>query len=103
MKFILISLFLLFTGYALAQDSDTLKVDLKLICELNKLETSLKKDKSMTAADLAERIASMKEAGLRSSQAKESLKSISQADPKDTRRLWKQVAKENHIQGINCL
>ena len=79
-----------------------MKTDLKFLCEINKVEKFLSKDKSISAADLAERITSMQEAAFKDQATKNALSAILTMEPSERKNTWRQFAKDNKIK-LNCL
>ncbi len=93
----LFSFLMTFSSAIYAQENSTIKTDLKFLCEINKIEKSLSKDKSIDAADLAERIASMQEAAFKDPATKKALPAILTMAPQDRMKTWKQFAKDNKV------
>lgn len=98
---ILLSLFTA-SSVSFAQDAAVIKTDLKVICQINKMEKALSKDKSINGADLAERIATLKEHGLKDPATKNALSAIATMAPADQIKTWKQFAKDNKV-NVKCL
>ncbi|PIT99892.1 MAG: hypothetical protein COT74_07155 [Bdellovibrionales bacterium CG10_big_fil_rev_8_21_14_0_10_45_34] len=93
----------LFFNTALSSDNAVIQVDMKFLCEINKMEKSLRKDKTIDVAQLAQRIYEIKVAGLHDEASKGALKIISTMAHGEQSKAWKQFVMEKGIKGIKCL
>ncbi len=96
--------FILFFGSIsfAGESSDTIQTDLKILCQIKKIEKSLIKDKSLPEADLTERLSAIKMAAVRAQETKDALAAIAAADKKDHTKLWLQFAKDHKVKA-GCL
>jgi hypothetical protein len=102
-KIILLLPLFLTSNFTYASDNEAIQKDLKFLCEINKVEKNLSRDKSIDPADLAEKISSMKEAATRSQEVKDALKGMAVMDPKERTPTWRKFAKEHGFKKMECL
>lgn len=99
MKISMIALLLFsFSSVSFASEqTEMIQTDLKLLCQIEKVEKNLLKDKKMNAADIVERVSAMKLAGVKAQETKSALAAVSAADKREQGKLWKQFAKDNKV------
>jgi hypothetical protein len=105
MKTLCITIILTISLPSLAQektDMQSLETDFAILCETSKMATALKKNKALNAADLAERLSSMLESGLRAKEVKTARAAITHAAAMDKKELWEKAAKDAGLKNWKC-
>lgn len=84
------------------EKTDIVQTDLKFLCQIKKMEKSLYKDRSLSAADTAERFSTIKMAAVKAQETKDALSAVAMADKKEQSKLWLQFAKDHKVK-TDCL
>ena len=83
-------------------DFPTIEMDFAILCETSKMATALSRKKALSAVDLAERMSSMLEHGLRSKEVQTARTGINGAPVKTRKSLWENAARELGLRDWKC-